>query len=83
MTAAPLPDASAHPVHRAVAGVAGGLAEALKLPVWSMGAAETGEVLREVFAAEAQLSALKLALVAHGDTGVDLPAQDAATSMVA
>ena len=83
MTAAPLPDASAHPVHRAVAGVAAGLSEALDLPVWSIGAAETGQVLREVFAAEAQLSALKLALIAHADTGVDVPAHDAATSMAA
>ena len=84
MTTAPLPDAHAHPVHRAVAGVVEGLAEALGLPLWTLGAAETGDVLREVFAAKAQLDALMLQLVAHGDAaGVDLPAQDAATSMAA
>lgn len=83
MTPAPLPD-QAHPVRRRVAALHQELDEALGLPVWSLAPGETGEALREVFALEAKLAALKLGLLAHAESpGVDLPRHEAATSMIA
>ena len=68
-----------HPVTRAVAGVRDRLTEVAGVPLWSMGAGETGAVLDDLLRAEAQLSELKARLVSHAEA-VDLPGRTAAKS---
>ncbi|MFT4289104.1 DUF222 domain-containing protein [Nocardioides sp.] len=50
--------------------------------VWALGVEETGEVLRELYAAQARLAALRSAILSHAEE-VDLPSLDAATSLKA
>src|SRR5580765_3739164 len=81
MTAAEIPE-FAHPVRGLVGALRATLGEAPGLPMWSMPAGETATVLEEIYAAEAQLAALKLNALAHAEA-VDVPAESACVSMTA